>query len=241
MSRRALRHVLVGLGVFACVAGGSARQASPTSPSAQAPSASGPPPAERAANLAGSWEFDDGQSKEDQRNWRRPVGAARPIPSNTGGRGGGFPGSSAGYPGGPGGMMPPMGGGGGGFVPRPSSAAYDTELRRALRDLLEVAAGYEIALKQDQVIITDDLERTLTFSTSGKKEKHRIGATNFESRTSWDGGLLMQDIEAVGGFHMSQVFFPAEDGQSMFVSIRVDKPDFKPPIKPITRTYRRTN
>ena len=82
---------------------------------------------------------------------------------------------------------------------------------------------------------------TLTFTTTGKKEKHRIGATSFEAKSAWDGAVLRQEIEAVGGFKMTQVYYPATDGQTMFVSMTVEKPEFKPPIKPITRTYRRVN
>jgi hypothetical protein len=225
MSRRAVRQVLAGLGVVASVAFVSAKQAAQSAVPDAAPSAP--------TRLAGSWEYSDDDSKEDPRNWRRPV-SARPMVNP-----GGFPG------GGPDGAPPrprgePMGWSGGGFVPRPSSAQFEGDLRRALRDLLEVAETFDIVLKSDQVVITDDLDRTLTFSTNGKKEKQRIGATNFEAKTRWEGDLLKQDIEAIGGFHMLQVYFPSADGQTLFVSMTVDKPEFKPPIKPITRTYRRT-
>ena len=235
MFQNALRHVLAGVGVVACVIAVSASQQSQSSEAAGSGA-----PAERAANLAGSWEFNEDASKDDQRNWRRPVGQTRPVPGSGGGGGGGGGYSGGGQGptsmgGGPGGW----GGGGGGYLPRPSSAMYEADLRRALRDLLEVAESFRIALGPGHVVITDDLERTLTFSTTGKKEKHRVGTTTFEARTIWDGGLLKQDIESVGGFHMMQVFFPSEDGQTLFLSITVDRPEFKPPIKPITRTYRR--
>jgi hypothetical protein len=229
MSRSAVRQVLGGLGVVACVTTVSAIQA-PQSP------ASPDPAAAPATTLAGSWEYSEDASKEDPRNWRRPVGATRPIPNPAGQNGGGD------YRGRGGGDM--MGGGGwagGGFIPRPSSATFEGDLRRALRDLLEVAATFDIVVKPDQVVITDDLDRTLTFGTTGKKDKLRIGATNFEAKSAWDGAVLRQEIEAIGGFRMTQVYFPATDGQTMFVSMTVEKPEFKPPIKPITRTYRRVN
>ena len=226
MSRSVVRQVLAGLGVVACVAGMSAVQ----EPQSPAPEANSSP-----VKLAGSWEYSEDASKEDPRNWRRPVGSTQPLANP-----GGFP---AGGPDG-GGRRPagdPGWGGGGGFIPRPASAQFEGDLRRALRDLLEVAETFDIVLKPDQVVITDDLDRTLTFSTTGKKEKHRIGATNFETKTVWEGAILKQDIEAIGGFHMTQVYFPSADGQTLFVSMTVDKPEFKPPIKPITRTYRRVN
>lgn len=241
MSRSAVRDVLAGLGVLTCVTVALAGQRQTQPPAAAPAAAAAQPP----SSLAGSWEFDDDQSKEDQRNWRRPVGAPRPFPTQP--TGGGFPGGGGGYPGGgygggSGGVVPPLGGGqSGGYLPRPTSSTFETELRRALRDLLEVAESFEIALKGDQVVITDDLDRTFTYTTDGRKEKYRVGATDFAAKTSWDGAMLKQDIEAIGGFHMTQVFLPTEDGQGMFISIRVDKPAFTPPIKPITRTYRRAS
>ena len=234
MSRSA-RHLLTAFGVLACVS---------ISAAAQQESAGTPRPADaNPAKLAGTWSFDDGASREDHRNWRRPVGNPQPMGNPSTGTGGVGPRRTGGggMPAGGGGTGGGGWGGGDGFIPRPTSSTFDTELRRVLRDLLEVAETYEIELRDGQVVITDDLERSLTFSTSGRKEKHRLGATSFDAKTSWEGALLKQDIESIGGFRMSQVFLPTEDGSSMFVSIRVEKPEFTPPIKPITRTYRRSN
>ena len=234
MFRTALRHVMTGVGVVACAAAASASQQASTEGAGAAL------PAERAAALAGTWELNEAASQDDQRNWRRPVGSSNPLAGPGGGGGGGRRSGGDGMP-------PSMGGGGwggggfggGGYIPRPSSGVYEADLRRALRDLLEVAGSLQIELKPEQVVVTDDLERTLTFSTIGRKEKHRIGATNFQARAAWDGGVFKLDIESVGDFRMTQAFVPSEDGQTLFVSITVERPEFKPPIKPITRTYRR--
>ena len=108
-----------------------------------------------------------------------------------------------------------------------------------LRDLLEIAESYSVTIDAGRATFTDDLERVLVFSLNGRKEKHRLAATEFEARTAWDGARLTIDIEAYGGFRMSQVYVPSEDGQSLFVAMVVQKPKFTPPIKNVTRVYRR--
>jgi len=111
-------------------------------------------------------------------------------------------------------------------------------MRRALRDLLEVAERYVIKIESDRVTITDDLERTQVYLANGKKEKHVVGATKFETTTEWQGRVLVQHITS-GVLHLSQVFVPTDDGQALFVSFRLEKPELAQPVKPVMRAYSR--
>jgi hypothetical protein len=210
MRARTVLVVLVGLGVGAGAAALHAQQRE-----AVARAASIEASAVTAApppSVEGSWEFNASESHEDQRNWRRVV----------------HPDLDTSQPAAPParlGLLPPE--------------AYDNDVRRALRDLLEIAQSYKFLVHDHDVTITDDLDRSTTYGTDGHREKHQFGATEFDVRTTWDKTLLSQQVEAVDLIKLSQVFMPSEDGRSLFLWIKVEKPEMTPAIKPITRVYSR--
>ncbi len=221
-----VRLGLTAVGVLVCAVSTSAQQQPAATSATPTPKVSAPD------RLAGQWVFDDDESIEDQRNWRRPVGNGRsavlnPPPISGRQQPPGDMGQSSG--------MNPQG------VRRYPSAnsSFDTAFRRTLRDLLEIAETYSVKVDAGRATFTDDLERALVFTLNGRKEKHRLAATEFDARSTWDGVRLTLNIEAYGGFRMSQVFQPSEDGQSLFVAMVVQKPTFTPPIKNVTRVYRR--
>jgi hypothetical protein len=109
-------------------------------------------------------------------------------------------------------------------------------LRTAMRDLLETAERLSFQIKPDSVTITDDLNRTLTYATTGTKEKRQLAATKFDVKTRWNGQALTQELTA-WTFGMTEVYLLRDDGQEMLVSIKIDKPQFQPPIKNIARVY----
>jgi hypothetical protein len=225
MAARLEKFALVAMGVLVCATGALARQEPAGANPTTGPKA-GPP-----EKLVGQWVFDDDESIEDQRNWRRPVGSGRPAVLN--------PTGNSGVQRTPSGM--------GSSIPTPqgvrryptANMSFDSAFRRTLRDLLEIAESYAIKVEDGRATVTDDLDRALVFTLNGRKEKHRLAATEFEARSTWDGVRLALDVEAYGGFRMSQVFQPSEDGQALFVAMVVQKPKFTPPIKNITRVYRR--
>jgi hypothetical protein len=90
------------------------------------------------------------------------------------------------------------------------------------------------------VTITDDLQRALTFTTSGTKERRQLAATEFNVRTRFTGGALTQQM-TVDELVLTEIYLPSEDGREMLVSISVDKPDFQPPLKAIMRVYTRAD
>jgi len=209
-----------------CVTTAAARQSAvATPPTASAAARLGPDV------LAGRWTFDDKDSHEDQRNWRRPV--ADDTQALTGPHA--APPAVGGWMPGPGVPMSAAG-------PRSSAGIFDNDVRRAMRDLLELASSYKISLGDSIVTITDDLEHTTTFATDGRKEKHTQGATEYESRTIWNAdGQLMQDVTWTKELRVSEVWFPGDNGASLFVWIKVLKPTFTPPVKDIRRAYVRAS
>jgi hypothetical protein len=218
----AVRLLLAGAGVGLLVAVPSAQRPLPQPGAAAGPVARTAP----APSIAGLWKFDEGDSKDDERNWRRPV---RPDPSLMATGAGSGPMMTGALPG----PSAPV------FMRRPGpDARTDNAVRRALRDLLEAAESYRIEVTADHVTMTDDLGRTIAYATDGAREKHRLGATEFEAETNWYRAQLVQKISS-GALSLSQVFLPSDDGQTMFLEIRVEKPDLKPPVKVVNRVYTR--
>jgi hypothetical protein len=177
-------------------------------------------PSERPAtpSLAGAWKLDRAKTKDDQDVWKRRLDGLRaqqaaqnPLAADP------FAQHSA---------RPPV--------------INDWQLRSAMRDLLEVAEQLTFRTDQDSVTITDDLERALTYATSGAKEKRQVAATPFMVRTHWSGAALTQDI-SVSELGITMIYLPSDDGREMLVSISVDKPAFQPPLKNIMRVYNRVN
>lgn len=205
------------------------QQNSPSPPKVAQPA----PTPHHPEDLAGTWTFDEKATHEDQRNWRRPVadetstltGAARAPWNNQ-------------YLGGP--MVPGPGVPVGPAGPRSSAGIFDNDVRRAMRDLLELAETFGIAVGDGTVTFTDDLERSTSFATDGRKEKHHEGATDYESVTSWNpDGQLVQDVSWTKELRITQIWLPSDDGQLLFVWAKVLKPTFTPPIKDIKRVYTR--
>ena len=183
------------------------------SSSAQQPGANGLP---GSTELVGTWKLDRDKTKDNQDVWKRKLDALRAAQDDPDG--------------------------GGPFNLRVSHAPFsgDWQLKSAMRDLLEVAESLSFRVSSDSVTITDDLQRVLTFATSGSKEKRQLAATEFNVRTKFTGNALTQQM-TVDELVMTEIYLPSEDGREMLVSISVEKPDFQPPLKTIMRVYTRTD
>ena len=225
--------VVLAFGAASVLAGAQAPQSAPTPPAAAtAPAAPAPD-----LNLSGTWKFDDAAIKDDPRNWRRPVGGRIPLPGAGVGPAPGAPSDRAL----PGGVVDPADSASSAPSRAPRSAGslgepWDSQVRRAIRDLLEVTPLYTITVQPTQVTFVDDLERTFVYMTDGRKEKKRMGGTEFDVRTTWEGNVLRQDIVA-SQLRMSQAFMLATDQSAMFVWLNVEKPELVPPIKKLARVY----
>jgi hypothetical protein len=200
---------------------------------AQQPAAPARPP-----SLSGVWQFDESRTTEDQGNWRRSVhaGPAAPIYSpskvkvvpqpQTNPRGATLP------------QVVQTGGEPSTMTGR-TTESVGNRVSRALRDLLELALTYDIRVEPTSVVIIDDLGRRDTYATSGKKEKHRAGATEFTVASTWRDGQLVQQLDSVYQLQVKRTFVPSADLKTLFVVMTVERPKLVPELKPITRVYTR--
>lgn len=144
----------------------------------------------------------------------------------------------------PGAPMPnTWGTGGGGGARGPGMPDINTWLLRDLqRDLMEVPERLHIRATGEQITITDDLERELTFPTNGRKHKYQTGAAVYDARMHFDNGQFKKQISAAEGFKMSEVYFLSADRQRLFVIIRLGEQRTKnDPIYGVNRVYDRVD
>jgi hypothetical protein len=199
------------------------------------------------SEYAGTWDYNaeesiniqTGRPEQRPRSATQRGGATPGVLSPArggGGRGGGGGGGTSGAGGGdPGGGFS---GGGPRLGPTPEMLR---ESRDMARDLLEVSERLVIAVAEDRVTITDDLERERTYFTDGRKEKHQIAASRFDVRTEWRESQLRQYIEGAYDFRMSQTYFLSPDGRRLFLMVRVGEPRRNTPQTGFNRVYDRVN
>ena len=208
------------------------------------PQAEGPPHAP--AEMAGVWDYNPDESVDIQ------TGRPEQSPRSATQRGGLGPGANTGA-GATGGRgtgrgLPGVGPGieGGGRSPRMGGAtgigptlAMQREARDLARDLLEIPEALTIAVGEDAVTITDDLERERVYRTDGSREEHQLGASRFNARTTWIDGQLRKAIEGGFDFKMTETYFLSPDGNRLFVIIRVGEAREGRPQAGFNRVYDR--
>jgi hypothetical protein len=217
---------LVALGLYD--APNAEQRSAPMSPpepvpveiASMAPSATIPP------QFAGTWDYNaqesinilTGRPEQAPRSATQGGRAAGPPVRVGGGQGTGGGGRGAGSFGGASGFggTPPSNGLGLGPTPE-----MMREQRDMSRDLLEVPETYKIALAATEITFVDDIERERTYTIGGRKQKYRLGASEFSARVEWTGTQLRKEIEGTLGFRMTETYFLSPDGQRLFVMIRV--------------------
>jgi hypothetical protein len=115
------------------------------------------------------------------------------------------------------------------------------ENRSLTRDLMEVPESLTIALSPGQISFVDDLARERTYPTSGEKARYQLGAARFNAALEWTGTQLVKRIDAADGFRMTETYFLSEDGQRLFVILRVGSNRKNAPIMGVNRVYDRVN
>jgi hypothetical protein len=171
--------------------------------------------------------------------------------SSGGGSGGGGGSSGGGSGAGGGGGYPPGMGNpgtaadpnaGGGAFGGPSGrgrAMVMMETRELMRDLMEIPEKLTIKVASDAVTVTDDLGRERVYPTDNKKRKYQFGAAVFDARARWEGAVFKMDMEAPRGFKMFQTAFLSDDGNRLFVIIRVGEQKKDAPVVGVNRVYDR--
>lgn len=217
----------------------SQSSASPSSgPSATQPTPTPTGKAHPPEDFAGRWKYNADESINAATG--RPE-TARAVNDRRGVRGGG---AGRGGPGGPsmggGGYRGggPSAGGGYGAGTDIGMAIY-LEQRDTQRDLMEIAPELQLAVTPSSVTIKDDLNRELTFSTDGKKQKHQLGAAIFDAKTTWTAGQLKNNIEGPDGLKITATYFLSEDGDRLFLILRIGEPAKDEPPVGVNRVYDR--
>jgi hypothetical protein len=221
MARRIRRRATIAAGV-ALLAGSALslgvqqQPATDTTPS----SAPGAPAASVPALFTGLWDYNDTESINagTGRREQTPQSATARSAANNAPRP-------------PRGASGPAGGSSGfentGGVYRAQPSVTANLIRNAenfVRDLLEVPETLDISATTDAVTFVDDLARGRTYPTDGKGRGYRLSATKFDAKVTWEGGQLKREVEGGGGFKIFETYFLSDDGDRMFVIIRVKAP-----------------
>lgn len=247
-TRRAGLAVFLVLAMAGASASGRAQQGPVPAP---------PDPAATAA-FAGVWDYNalesvnaaTGRPEQTPQNAARRNPAAGQPPAAGGSGGGGGTAGGGGTGGGGGGGR--GGGGGGGTTPgsfgvggiggggaRSGRQMAIVETRELVRDLLEVPELLTLKVTPESVIITDDLDRERAYPTDYKKRKYQLGAAQFDARARWDGAVFKKEIEAARGFKMFETYFLSDDGNRLFVIIRIGEQTKTAAVVGVNRVYDR--
>jgi hypothetical protein len=176
-------------------------------------------------DFAGAWAYNAQESvnaatgKPEQAPKSATRGGGRgPTPADPGGAGRGRGVGGGGYSGIDGMAGGGRGGGGSLVGPTPEMMRASRDLTR---DLMEIPESLTISVAPGDVTIVDDLDRKRTYPTDGKKQHYLLGASGFDARVEWRDGQLHKDIDGGYGFKMSETYFLSEDGNRLFVILRV--------------------
>lgn len=229
--------VLIGLAFGSVPAAQQARAASPSMTIAARPIS--------AEAISGVWDYNDalsvdaatGRPERAPRSATQRQGPAGP-PAASGGGAGRNPGSS----GAPGGGERGGGRGEGADEARRAMAAVIAAERRTyVRDLLEVPEKLTIRASDGEVTFVDDLARERTYSTDGRMQKYQLSAARYEARGTWSGTYFRKDIQGSNNFKMSETYFLSEDGNRLFVIIRIGDPRKPETLAGVNRVYDRVS
>ncbi len=122
---------------------------------------------------------------------------------------------------------------------RAMAAIIAAERRTLIRDLLEVPEKLTITAAGNDLTFVDDLRRSRTYVVDGKIRRYQLAAARFEARSGWDGKYFRKDIEGPNNFKMSETYFLSQDGQRLFVIIRIGDPKRPETMAGVNRVYDR--
>ncbi|HWB31259.1 MAG TPA: hypothetical protein VG736_12210 [Vicinamibacterales bacterium] len=203
---------MTAIGMSAALAGASAALRAQTI-AAVVPSGSVETTAHRPQDFVGVWTYNAGDSvdvatgKPEQGPKGTPArstrtAAPRPTPNDGG----------ADRLGGPDQGRQPE------FGPSPLALRASRDL---MRDLLEVPQSLDVKVASNAVTMIDDIDRSRTYPTDGSRQHYRLGGSEFNARVQWRDSQLRKDIDAAFGFKMTEVYYLSDDGQRLFVILRV--------------------
>ncbi len=155
-------------------------------------------------NMAGAWELN--------REASSPTPAGIGPDPGAGGHGG-HPGGGRGGFGGPG-----MGGMGGHGGPGGAGTQPDKQEMQRMRDLTHevLVAPTRLVISQDGDVVsfTDDEGRVRRYTANGKEERHQLTSGTVETKTRWEDGALVMELEIPHGMKLSRHFAVAVAGDA---------------------------
>ncbi len=189
------------------------------------------------ARFTGHWDYNDDESinaSTGRREQTPPSATSRSAPNNA-------PKTQRGDPG--------RNGGSSGFentagiyLAQPTvTAAMVRDAENFLRDILEIPEELRIRVLDTAVTFTDDLARERTYPTDGKRHEYSLSASKFDAKVSWHGSQLTREFEGGRGFKVFETCFLSEDGERLFVIIRVKAPKRPGFVAGANRVYDRVN
>jgi len=123
---------------------------------------------------------------------------------------------------------------------QPSATAYMVRnAENFVRDLLEIPEQLQIDVAADAVTFRDDLERERTYPTDGKGREYQLSASKYDAKVVWEGPQLKRELSGGSGFKIFETYFLSEDGQRLFVVIRVKAPQRSGFVAGFNRVYDR--
>jgi hypothetical protein len=197
-------------------------------------------PEQTAPALSGAWELDRQASSPT------PAGLGPDVESHggysgpgRGGHGGGGRGGGRGGFGGPG-----MGGTGGGRPGGLDGQQPDKQEMQRMRDLAHelLTSPTRLIINQDGqlVTLTDDEGHVRRFTANNKGEKHQLTSGTVDTKTRWQDGTLVMEIEIPHGMKVSRRYelLAAADARQLIVTTEIrggegDSGDKRPPLKAV--------
>lgn len=122
---------------------------------------------------------------------------------------------------------------------RAMAAVIAAERRTYVRDLLEVAEQITVKATPTEVTFIDDLERQQTYTTDGRMQKYQLSAARYEASGSWTDRFFRKDIRGSNNFKMTETYFVSEDGNRLFLIIRIGDPRKPESLAGVNRVYDR--
>jgi hypothetical protein len=189
--------------------------------------------------LSGAWELDRQASSPTPAGLGPDAeGHGRYGGPGGGGHGGGRGGGRGGF-GGPG-----MGGTGGGRPGGPDGQQPDKQEMQRMRDLAHelLTSPTRLIINQDGqlVTLTDDEGHVRRFTANNKGEKHQLTSGTVDTKTRWQDGALVMEIEIPHGMKLSRRYelLAAADARQLIVTTEIkggggDSGDKRPPLKAV--------
>jgi hypothetical protein len=103
--------------------------------------------------------------------------------------------------------------------------------------LAETPKFLRVDQRSDQVVVTDDSDRTQTVYPDGKKHDEKdVNGKKTTTKTEWQGDLLVAETKLDHGTKLTQSFRVSDDGKQLYVTSRLENSSLQSPVS-VRRVY----